>query len=43
MSALFARLADLHRSGQALDVELHHNTRLPDGGQAFQRPQSSPP
>ncbi len=35
MSALFARLADLHRSGQALDVELHHDTRLPDGGQAF--------
>jgi len=35
MSALFTRLADLYRSGQELDLELHHDTRLPESGQAF--------
>lgn len=35
MSPLFSRLADLHRTGHARDVELHHDTRVSPGSAGF--------
>ncbi|MES2491994.1 MAG: CoA pyrophosphatase [Pseudomonadota bacterium] len=35
MSALFTRLAELHRRGHAADIELHHDTRVAPSNTGF--------